>query len=128
MLRLILGAIIGVVAWVALVGIVSYLVRAVAPDVNAAMVAHTTVVAMGERLAISFLASLVGGYLAMLVARDSRGPLIAGVLMLAIFVPYHLFGRDAGGPIWTSFPLWYHLTFFVSLLLLSVLGGRLVRR
>ncbi len=40
--------------------------------------------------------------------------------MLLIFVPYHT-------TIWTQFPLWYHLTFFVSLLLLSVLGGRLRR-
>jgi hypothetical protein len=107
---------------------VSYLVRTAAPDVNAAMVAHTTVAAMAERLAVSFLGSLIGGYLAMLVARDHRGPLITGVLMLVIFVPYHLFGRDAAGMIWTSFPLWYHLTFFVSLLLLSILGGRLARR
>jgi len=128
MLRLILGAVIGVVAWFVVVFIASFAVRAAAPDVNAAMVAHTTVAAMAERLAISFVASLVSGYLAMLVTRDSRGPLIAGVLMLVIFVPYHLFGRDAGGAIWTSFPLWYHLTFFVSLLLLSILGGRLVRR
>ncbi len=128
MLRLILGAVIGVVAWMAVVFVVSYLVRAAAPEINAAMVAHTTVTAMAERLAISFVASLVSGYLAMLIARDSRGPLIAGVLMLFIFVPYHLFGRDAGGTIWTSFPLWYHLTFFVSLLLLSILGGRFTRR
>jgi hypothetical protein len=29
--------------------------------------------------------------------------------------------------IWNQFPVWYHLTFFVSLVLLSVLGGRLGR-
>jgi len=122
MLRLILGVVIGVVAWVAVVAGVAFLLRAVAPDVNAAMVAHTTTVAMAERLAVSFLGSLVGGYLAMPVARDARAPLIAGVLLLMCWGYFHVM------VIWHQFPLWYHLTFFVSLPLLSILGGRLAKR
>ncbi len=89
------------------------------------MNAHATATALAERLAVSFLASLVAGYIAALVAGGrSRAPLIAGILMLLIFVPYHLYGKDTSGVIWTSFPLWYHLTFFVSLPLLGILGGR----
>jgi uncharacterized membrane protein len=122
MLRLISGIILGVLAWVAVVGAVSFLVRAVAPDVSAAMVAHTTTIAMAERLAISFLGSLVGGYLAMLAARDARAPLISGVLLLLGWGYFHVM------VIWHQFPLWYHLTFFVSLPLLSILGGRLAKR
>jgi len=126
-MRLVLGIILGIVAWFAVVFVVSFALRAAAPALGATLVAHATTTAMGERLAISFVGSLLGGWLAATVAKEQRAPLIAGVLMLVIFVPYHLFGRDAGGTIWTSFPLWYHLTFFVSLPVLSVLGGRLAR-
>jgi len=119
MLRLILGAVLGVVAWVAVVIGVSLVLREVAPALSAAMNLHATTTALGERLAVSFLGSLVGGLVSALVAGDrSRAPLATGVLMLLIFVPYHT-------TIWTQFPIWYHLTFFVSLLLLSLLGGRL---
>ena len=119
MLRLILGAVLGVVAWVAVdIGVILVL-REVAPALSAAMNLHATTTALGERLAVSFLGSLVGGLVSALVAGDrSRAPLATGVLMLLIFVPYHT-------TIWTQFPIWYHLTFFVSLLLLSLLGGRL---
>lgn len=123
MLRLILGAVLGVVAWFAVVIGVSLVLREASPALAAAMNAHATAMALAERLAVSFLGSLVGGYVAALIG-GSRTPLVAGILMLLIFVPYHLFGRDAGGTIWTSFPLWYHLTFFVSLPVLSLLGGR----
>jgi len=117
--RLITGAVLGVVAWVAVVVGVSLLLREVAPVLSAAMNVHATATALAERLAVSFLGSLVGGFVAALVAGDrSRAPLVTGVLMLLIFVPYHT-------TIWTQFPIWYHLTFFVSLLLLSLLGGRL---
>ncbi len=129
MLRLIVGIVIGVVAWFAMVFIVPYLIGFVSPAVNAAMREHHTVVALAERLGVSFLASLVSGYVAARVAAGSqRAPLIAGILLLIYFVPYHLFGADMQGvKVWTSFPLWYHLTFFVSLVVLSVLGGRLAR-
>ena len=120
-MRIIIGIVIGVVAWMAVVVGVSLLLRAVAPDINAALVAHTSTVAMAERLAISFLGSLVGGYLAALIAKDQRAPLIAGLLLLAGWGYFHVM------VIWHQFPLWYHLTFFASLLLLSILGGRLVR-
>src|SRR6185437_11083750 len=96
------------------------------PSLSAELLAHTTPIAMIERLVISFIASLAAGYIAALLSGESRGaPLIAGVLLLVIFVPYHLYDRDAQGTIWTSFPLWNHLTFFVSLPLLSVIGRRL---
>ncbi len=120
------GIVLGVVAWFAVVFAVSFAIRAGDPSLSAALLAHTTPIAMIERLVISFIASLAAGYLAALLSGESRrAPLIAGMLLLVIFVPYHLYGRDAQGTIWTSFPLWYHLTFFVSLPLLSVIGGRL---
>ncbi|MBV9903541.1 MAG: hypothetical protein JO346_03040 [Alphaproteobacteria bacterium] len=98
------------------------------PAVDTALKVHSTAAAMAERLAISAVGSLIGGWLAATVGRSQRAALITGIVMLVIFVPYHLFGSDMQGKIWTSFPLWYHLTFFVSLPLLAILGGRLARR
>ncbi len=121
MVRLILGAVLGVVAWFAVVIGLSLVLRDVAPALSAAMNVHATAAALGERLAVSFLGSLIGGLVAALAGGErTRAPLGTGIVMLLIFVPYHT-------TIWTQFPLWYHLTFFVSLLLLSVLGGRLRR-
>ncbi len=126
MLRSILGAVVGVVVWYAAVFVVSLAIKAADPSLGAALVAHATNVALWERLAVSFVGTILAGLAAALVARESRrAPLVTGVLLLAVFVPYHLFGRDAGGVVWTAFPLWYHLTFFVSLPVLSLLGGRL---
>ncbi|HEY0104785.1 MAG TPA: hypothetical protein VGB91_01785 [Rhizomicrobium sp.] len=119
MLRLILGAILGVVVWFAVAIGVSIAIREAAPPVAAALNAHVVFAALCARLGISFLASILAGLAAALISRESaRAPLAAGVLLLIWFVPYHL-------SIWPQFPIWYHLTFFVSLLLLSLIGGRL---
>ena len=120
-MRTIIGIVIGVAAWMAVVIGVSFVLRAAAPDVAVALNAHVTTVALYERLAISFLGSLAGGYLAALIARNQTAPLIAGVLLLLCWGYYHVM------MIWHQFPLWYHLTFFVSLPLLSAIGGRLAR-
>jgi len=127
-MRLVLGIVAGLVAWFVAITAIGFVLRLLAPDVGAALVAHTTVVAMAERLAISFIGSLFGGWMAATIGKGQRAAMITGVIMLIIFVPYHLFGSDQHGPIWTSFPLWYHLTFFVSLPLLAILGGRFARR
>jgi hypothetical protein len=128
MLRTIVGIVLGFVVWFVVVQLVSLGIKAADPALGAALLAHTTTTAMAERLVISFVATLIAGFAAAWVSGESgRAPMILGLLLLAFFVPYHLYGRDPQGVIWTSFPLWYHLTFFVSLPLLSVIGGRLKR-
>jgi hypothetical protein len=128
MLRTILGVVLGIVAWVVTVQLISLAIKTADPALGAALLAHTTTTAMVERLVISFIATLAAGFVAAWVGGENqRAPMALGVLLLVGFVPYHLYGRDPQGAIWTSFPLWYHLTFFVSLVLLSVLGGRLRR-
>jgi hypothetical protein len=47
-----------------------------------------------------------------------RPPLVAGVILLLLFIPVHY-------SIWNRFPIWYHLTFLASLVVLSVVGGRM---
>jgi hypothetical protein len=120
--RSILGGILGAVIWFVVVAGVSVAIREAAPTVAAALNAHVTLAALCERLAISFVASILGGVVASLLAGEAaRAPLAASVLLLIIFVPYHL-------SLWPQFPIWYHLIFFASLPALSLLGGRLSGR
>jgi hypothetical protein len=120
MLRTVLGIAAGIAAWFVVVIGVSFLLRAVAPDLAAELNRHATTISLVERLAISFVGSLLGGLLAAAVSGERlRAPLIAGGLLLLAWGYYHV------TMIWNQFPIWYHLTFFVSLVLLSVLGGRL---
>lgn len=119
-MRTVLGIVLGIAAWFAIVLGISFVIKSTDPALNAALLSHVTSTAMVERLIIGFLATLVAGYVAALVSgENARAPLIAGVLLLAFWGYYHV------TMIWNQFPVWYHLTFLVSLPLLSVLGGRL---
>ena len=40
-----------------------------------------------------------------------------GLILLAVFIPQHI-------ALWNNFPVWYHLTFLLSLVPLTYLGGR----
>src|SRR5689334_2399712 len=120
MLRLIAGALAGAVAWLVSVAILGFLVRIAWPEMAAVRnLTLLTVPMLFTRLSCSALSSLAGGYWAAMVGRENtRAPLGAGLLLLVVFVPYHM-------TIWQNFPVWYHLTFFVSLPVLSLLGGML---
>jgi hypothetical protein len=121
-MKTILGIVLGVAAWFAVVLGISFAIKGADPALNAALVAHTTSTAMIERLVVSFIGTLAAGFVTALMSGERlRAPLIAGVLLLAWWGYYHV------TMIWNQFPIWYHLTFFVSLPLLSVLGARLRR-
>jgi len=67
------------------------------------------------------LTSLIAGAVAGWIAPASQVmPWLLGGLLLAAFIPQHL-------RLWSIFPLWYHLTFLVTLAPLIVLGSRLPR-
>jgi hypothetical protein len=124
MLRLIAGVLVGVVGWFVAVTALGFVLGHAWPALAAASRHPTilTVPMLAARLGVSFIASIISGLVAALVAGGrTRAPLIAGVLLLLGFGYYHV------TMIWNQFPVWYHLTFFVSLVLLSVLGGRLRR-
>ena len=54
-------------------------------------------------------------------AQPARRPVAVVVLLVALFIPVHY-------ALWERFPLWYHLVFFVSLLLMTVLGAAVYPR
>ena len=69
------------------------------------------------RLSISTAATLVTGLVtASIVPRSALARLMPGVLLLLGFIPVHFM-------LWNKFPVWYHLTFLVSLVPLTYLGG-----
>ena len=53
----------------------------------------------------------------MLFTRSPIARLIPGVLLLLAFIPQHIM-------LWDKFPLWYHLTFLLSLIPLTFAGGK----
>ena len=118
MLRLIGGVIVGLIAWLIVVTVLNLGLRHGWPAYAAVEKAMLfTVPMMAARLSMSGISSLVSGYVAAAVGRSGQAALVAGVLLLLLFLPVHY-------TIWSKFPIWYHLTFLVSLPLLSVIGGR----
>jgi hypothetical protein len=122
MIRGILGAVAGIAAWFATVFVLGLGLRYGWPDYAAAAKAMALPM-MAARLGISFIGSLIGGYLASTISRERMWAALGmGIIMLAWFVPYHLRPE-----VWHTFPIWYHLTFFVSLPVLSLIGGRFAK-
>lgn len=121
-MRMILGVIVALAVWTVVVTACDIVMRKLWIDY--ALVEKSlafTLPMMMMRLSESALSSLVSGFAAALVAKERiKAPLAAGVLILAMFLPAHI-------SIWHKFPVWYHLTFFASLPVLSLAGGLLRR-
>lgn len=119
MLRLVSGILVGILAWVVIAILLNLGLRHGWHDYAAVEKVMTfTAAMMAARLSISAIGSLASGAVAARIDRSSRAPLFAGMILLLLFLPVHY-------SLWSKFPLWYHLTFFASLPILSVIGGRL---
>ena len=70
---------------------------------------------------MSAISSVVSGYVAAMVDHDVKGGWISGLLIALLFLPDHI-SR------WAQFPIWYHLTFLLTLAPLTALGAALVPR
>ncbi len=118
------GAVIGgLVAWMVIVTALNFGLRAAIPGYHAAEpdFAFDLTMMIG-RLAIAALTSLAAGVLVRLVAPGSSiAPWIVGIVLLAMFIPVHV-------RIGARLPLWYHLTFLLTLAPLVWAGAKLARR
>jgi hypothetical protein len=122
MLRPIGGVVAGIVAWIVIVTVLNLGLRYGLPGYAAVEKAmNFTFAMMIARLSISAVSSLASGYVAGWISKGGWAPWISGMFLLAMFLPEHY-------SIWSRFPIWYHLTFLISLPLLSVVGGTLWRR
>lgn len=112
----------GLVAWVVVVTLLNFGLRAAIPGYHAAEATLQFTLAMKiGRLCEAAVTSLAAGAIVGLIAPSKKwAPLATGLIVLAMFLPEHV-------KLWNSFPVWYHLSFLVPLVPLVVLGGVLAR-
>ena len=120
MARTTLGVVAGLAAWVTIASLAGVIMRGAWPEYASVADAMTfTLPMLLARLAIGALATLAAGLVTAIIARPSLlARLMPGVLLLVVFIPVHFM-------IWDKFPVWYHLTFLVSLVPLTYVGGRI---
>jgi hypothetical protein len=119
MKRSILAFVVALIAWVL---IISLLDRGLRLALNGYAAAEPTMQftlsMMAARLVIAALTSLLAGAVAGWIAPQSTGtPAVLGAVLLVGFIPVHV-------RVWQLFPVWYHLTFLLTLLPLVVIGAR----
>jgi hypothetical protein len=115
-----LGVVAGLVVFVTVATVAGMVMRAAWPEYASVADAMTfTLPMMFARLAIGALATVAMGLVtAVIVRRSMLARLTPGLVLLALFIPQHIM-------IWDKFPVWYHLTFLVSLVPLTYVGGKL---
>jgi hypothetical protein len=116
--RQILGVVVGLMVWFAATVAIGALLRLWPEYVAAAGDLSFTLPMKLARLSVGALATCAAGAAAVFIGRSRRAAVIAGGLLLLIFIPEHI-------SLWNKFPIWYHLTFLTSLIPLAVVGGRL---
>jgi hypothetical protein len=121
MVRAAASIVAGLFAWVVVVTLLNFVLRAMLPGYHAAEATLQFTLAMkAGRLIIAGLTSLAAGALVHLIAPSRRwAPWVVGLILLALFVPEHV-------KLWSKFPLWYHLTFLATLAPLVALGALLI--
>ena len=123
MKRSIVACAAGLVVWILLVSILNRLLRLFLAGYAAAEPAmNFTLGMMVARLAIAAVTSVVAGaVVARIAPARPRLPWLVGAILLALFLPEHVL------VLWQRFPVWYHLTFLITLVPLVVLGAHLAR-
>lgn len=116
-----IGAIVaGLVTWAVVVTILNFGLRLWLPGYVQVEHALTFTLAMKiARLSIAAVSSLVSGAIVRgLAPANDWAPWAVGVVILLLFLPSHVY-------LWNRFPIWYHLTFLLTLVPFVVLGARL---
>jgi hypothetical protein len=81
-----------------------------------------TLAMMVARLVLGVLSSLGAGLtVAWITRRNGRMAQVLAGILFVLFIPVHY-------SLWDRFPLWYHLTFLVSLVLATLWGAMLYPR
>jgi hypothetical protein len=122
-LRAFLAFFAGIIAWMVVVTSINLVLRATIDGYTAAEPKFSfTLGMMAARLAMAAVTSLAAGAVTRWVAPSSDGPAWAvGIVVLVLFIPAHI-------KLWHALPVWYHLTFLLTLVPLVVIGSRLAHR
>jgi hypothetical protein len=70
------------------------------------------------RLSLGAVSTLIAGATARRLSAAHWVPVVLGCALLVLFLPEHI-------SLWNRLPVWYHLTFLLSLIPLTLLGARL---
>ncbi len=131
MLRIILGIVVGFIVWSILWVGSDFVLMAISPgwygkhqtEFEAAVNNKTPFMFASIVLIIalirSVIFSIISGFIAALIARENtKSTLGLGILLL-------FFGIFMQSIFWNYAPLWYHISFLVLLIPMTILGGRL---
>ena len=123
MKRSILACLAGLLTWVVVVTVINRVLRLSLPNYTTAeQTLQFTLGMKWARLSMAIVTSVVTGALTGWIARSSRwAPLIVGSVVLAMFVPAHI-------AIWSKLPVWYHLTFLLTIIPAVLVGAQLTQR
>lgn len=122
MKRSVFALLAGFAAWAVVATLLNFGLRAGVPGYHQAEPSMNFTLGMKiGRLIVGALSSLSAGAITALIAPSRRGvPWLLGAIALAMFIPVHV-------QLWAKFPVWYHLTFLLTLVPLVVLGAAMVR-
>jgi hypothetical protein len=119
--RIVASVVAGIILWVALAIGIDIAMSQFWPDYVVAK--HTylfTLQMMIARLAESTIALVIASWIAARIAPASRAASWAlGIVMLLFFIPVHY-------SLWDKFPIWYHLYFLTSLVVIPAIMGRVM--
>jgi len=120
MLRAIAAVIVAVVSWFAIATIANLGLRLTWHEyaqVERAM--NFTLTMLLARLLLGTMSSLGAGFIVAWISHSNRIAALSLVgLLLLLFLPTHYL-------LWQRFPVWYHLVFFGSLIVIPLLGAKL---
>lgn len=121
-MRSFLACIAGILTWIVVATLIDHALRLTINGYTAAeRIEQYTLAMKWARLTMAITTSIASGFITAWIARGRQWPVMAvGAIALLIFLPIHI-------SIWSKFPVWYHLTFLLTILPAVMLGGRLYR-
>jgi hypothetical protein len=113
----------GLMTWVLVATVVNLLLRVSWPNYHGAEIAFNfTLEMMIARLVLGAISSVCAGFVVAWITKiQGFAVKITGLALLVLFIPNHY-------ALWDKLPVWYHLTFLVSLFPLTMAGAALRTR
>jgi hypothetical protein len=115
----------GALTWHLVLGTSMGILRLLWPAYDAAYPDRDySLVMLWVRLVVFSVTVIATSTTAVLVGRDERLAWVAGLAILGLSIPPHLYP----GHIWHEYPPWYHYAWLLSIVPLSLASGPIVRR
>jgi len=121
MARNFIGVVVGLAVWLTIAMVAGLIMRETWPAYASVADAMTfTWPMMIARLSLGACATVSMGFVTARITQSAVARLIPGLMLLIVFIPEHVM-------LWDKFPIWYHLSFLVSLVPLTYVGNSIAR-